>query len=313
MSYRSSILRVLTVGVLLVLTFGASGCTPSDAPVATAESSGWAVLSSASDAVSLRLDLYGAAYMAGDVLTSDGVTGWGETDAPVGFDPTKSFTVAAWASLFTRQPFANILSQVGEVAASFYLGLADGLPAFSMKDSDTNEEGHTTRAAATDELPIGDWVHLAGVFDAERGMISLYVNGVLSAKTAFDAPRLPAGPLTVGRSQARGVPSDQWPGAITEVRVTPDAASIGDIEKLMEDTRPADPPPSLTGPDPSTYANGALNGTWESVLSPADIEPPWRPSHRPSARLWGTSPHSASASRVRSGGRVSPPARMCGW
>ena len=52
-----------------------------------------------------------------------------------------------------------------------------------------------------------------GAFDADKGEISLYLNGVLAAQTPFEAPWQPAGVLTVGRSQAHGTPADFWAGS----------------------------------------------------------------------------------------------------
>ena len=78
----------------------------------------------------------------------DGVTGYGSTSGAGPLDTTASFTVAAWVTLSETSPFGNVLSQIGETAAAFYLGVGEGDWAFSMKDLDSNTEGHTIRARA---------------------------------------------------------------------------------------------------------------------------------------------------------------------
>jgi hypothetical protein len=92
-----------------------------------------------------------------------------------------------------------------------------------MKDTDTTTG--TTRVART-ATPltadnVDEWVHLVGVFDAQRREIRLYVDGVLQgnpvARTA--APWMGAGPLTVGRARTAGAPVDPYLGAIDDVTV----------------------------------------------------------------------------------------------
>ena len=274
MSISASLRRAATTGALLALAAAAlSGCGTATAsqPTSAADDPGWAILSS-SDVVQLPLSREGATERDGDILITDGATGFGWTEAPDGLDITQSFTVAAWVS--TRadpDPFANAMSQIGDEAAGFFLGTAEGVPAFSMKDADTNEEGHTTRAIASEALQPDEWVHLAGVFDADEGEISLYVNGGLVAETPFSTPFRPDGPLTVGRSQAHGVPADFWNGAITEVRIVPDAVSADTVVSLRDESEPKGAPPVGAAVDPSTYGDGALNGTWDYVLTPDEL------------------------------------------
>ncbi len=265
--------RLSISGLALLTVVMATGCTsPEPDPRPSADTSGWAILSSSAAEETLRLDVEGGAETTADALALDGVTGYGSAESPEDFDATSSFTVAAWAATTDAAgPFATVLSQIGVTAAGFFLGLAEGMPAFSMKDADSNEPGHTIRAVATDALDADEWVHMAGVFNADEGEISLFIDGELVATTPFDAPWQPLGALTVGRSQAHGAPADFWAGAISEVRIAPVTSSAADIEGMMDQSRPSEPPPHTAAADPSTYADGALNGTWDSALSAEEI------------------------------------------
>ena len=266
MSVSSSLRRPATTGALLVLAAAAvSGCGTATAsqPTNAAESPGWAILSS-SDVEQLPLTREGGTERQGDILITDGATGFGSTAAPDDFDLTKSFTVAAWVSARAdADPFATAVSQVGDVAAGFFLGAAEGVPAFSMKDADTNDEGHTTRAMAEEPMDPGEWVHLAGVFDADKGEITLFIDGKQAAVTPFSTPFQPHGLLTVGRSQAHATPSDFWAGAITEVRIIPAVSSSEEIAQLMTESQPKArrPRPPLPTPRPTRTGSSTAPGT----------------------------------------------------
>ena len=56
----------------------------------------------------------------------DGVTAYGATAGAGPLDTTASFTVAAWVTLSEQSPFGSVLSQVGDTAAAFYLGMGEG-------------------------------------------------------------------------------------------------------------------------------------------------------------------------------------------
>jgi tellurite resistance-related uncharacterized protein len=143
-----------------------------------------------------------------------------------------------------------------------------------MKDSDTNDPGHTIRALA--DPPVVDpdtWVHLVGVFDDAVGEIRLFVDGELAAATPFDGPWQAHGPLAVGAGQAHGAPSDFWPGAVAHAVVYQAALTHEQIATLQESTRPTARPPVLAVlTDPGTYADGVLDGTWDLQMSDEQVE-----------------------------------------
>jgi hypothetical protein len=156
---------------------------------------------------------------------------------------------------------------VGEEAASFYLGIGESTWDFAMKDADTNDPGHTVRAKADFQLvDIGEWTHLVGVHDLEKGEIRLYVNGVLGGAVAFDQPWQAEGELTIGRSQAHFAQSDFWPGSIASVALYADALTSEQVRNIHEATEPTGAPAAV----PSRAA--ALTGTWDYVHDEAGRE-----------------------------------------
>jgi hypothetical protein len=218
----------------------------------------------------LALTFDGSVELADAAAVFDGAAGFASTSAPGPVDTTASFSVAAWVSLHPPTDggvwgFNTVVSQVGDVAADFGLGVAYGRWNFWMKDADTNEPGHTFRASGAIAVPDPDrWVHLVGVYDDDTGELRFYLDSEQVAVEAFSATWQAEGPLTIGRSQARGRAADFWPGAIADVRVFATALEDDDVGHLTESTRPATPPPSA----PVIAFDSALpNGTYEYTFT----------------------------------------------
>jgi hypothetical protein len=157
--------------------------------------------------------------------------------------------------------YVHAVSQLGDVAAAFFLGVSEGRWSFAMKGRDTNEPGYTLRASATPAVPDPDvWVHLVGVYDHGAGELRFFLDGEQAAVEPFTASWQANGPLTIGRAQAHGGATNYWPGAITDVQVYAAALSEGEVGRLTDGSRPATPPPTM----PITTAEAALpNGTYE--------------------------------------------------
>jgi hypothetical protein len=215
----------------------------------------------------------GAVELADRAVAFDGASGSASTNAPGPIDTTASFSVAAWVSLHPpalveRTEFATAVSQLGDVAAAFFLGVGEGNWSFAMKDEDTNEPGHTLRASATPAEPDpGVWVHLVGVYDHDAGELRFYLDGEQAAVEPFTAAWQADGPLNIGRAQAHESPADFWPGAITDVKVFTSALGDDEVRRLTEGSRPAEPPPTM----PVTATEAALpNGTYEYTFTDAE-------------------------------------------
>lgn len=129
--------------------------------------------------------------------------------------------------------YAAVLSQAGEVAGAFFLGVAEGFWSFSVKPADGNGDAFVTnrdRATGVEVNPDA-WVHLAGVYDSDHGRARFFLNGypVSEQGVATDPLFAAKGPLLFGRAQARGQPSDFFDGTLTDVRTWPRALSSEEV------------------------------------------------------------------------------------
>ncbi len=75
----------------------------------------------------------------------------------------------------------------------------------------------------------------------------------------------------LGGAQAHAEPADFWPGAVTAVRIVPASLGASAVVTEMEATRPTTDPPVAAGPDPASYGDGVLDGTWDYVYTPDEV------------------------------------------
>ncbi len=165
--------------------------------------------------------------------------------------PARSLTVAAWVRVEGRS--GTILEQ--EKWASLYL--RGGKVRFTLATSETTVE----MVESTDPISTGSWVFLAGVYDEDKGKMTLYVNGnpvsekfvevsdevqaIVVGNLRFGAssltlatppcdPALSPYPDTSGNS-SNGCAEGKFEGGIDDVRIYDRALSQGEIELLNED------------------------------------------------------------------------------
>jgi hypothetical protein len=264
---------LLTGALVAVMACGACGTDGEAVPAVAGPSHAWA-LDGDGDPVDgdLPLTFSGAYQLGAEAVSFDGATGSAETSASGPVETTDSFSVAAWVSLNPPAlpggaEFVTAVSQLGDEAAAFYLGVADGVWAFSMKDADTNEPGHTIRAVSGVATPDDEaWVHLVGVHDADEGRLHFYVDGEPAGEADFAGAWQADGPLTVGRSQAHGAAEGFWPGAVADVRIFASALDDPAVRELADATAPDAAPP----PQPSTAPTALPDGTYEYTFTPEE-------------------------------------------
>ncbi|MDX6262851.1 MAG: hypothetical protein QOH84_4539 [Kribbellaceae bacterium] len=141
--------------------------------------------------------------------------------APAALDLRQSFSATAWVRLDSDAHGAAVVSQDAGRISAFNLHLAwDKKWVVAMRSCDAS--WNCTETRATGPAPqLGAWTHLAGVYDASAGMISIYVNGVLTGTQAYKHTwDYAAGPVQIGRATwGNGDKVDFFPGAIDDVNV----------------------------------------------------------------------------------------------
>src|SRR5690606_23446111 len=164
----------------------------------------------------------------GTAIHLDGEDDHFATEGPV-VDTTGSYTVSAWVQLDELPGnWSTIVGQDSVMGGSaFYLQYGGGGRwAFSYLDE--------PRAEYVVEPVLGEWYHVVGVRDAADQKLKLYVNGELVGQTDVCGGTTPSGPLTIGRAQWGGHPTDYWPGTIDDVRVFARALSDAEVAQVYE-------------------------------------------------------------------------------
>jgi hypothetical protein len=147
----------------------------------------------------------------------------------------QSFTMTAWVSLDSTAAGAQIaVSQSGNRVHAARLGYyGTGTTyrwLFRTVPGDADTPGSTLYSTTPAEP--GEWVHLAGVWEASTSTLRFYVNGLLEASAVTGSPFASTGPLTVGRNLVNGVYGESWRGAVDDVRLYAGALPATEIATL---------------------------------------------------------------------------------
>jgi hypothetical protein len=158
----------------------------------------------------------------GKSLQLDGVNDYAETPTAV-VDTTKSFTISAWARLWTASD-AVVVSGAGNIASAFQLSYSAAAKQWVFQRATTDAMSPAVIKAVSDEPAVlGTWTHLAGVYDSGTSQLQLYVNGRRqgqgTATYPFDKAWKAAGPLSVGRGLYNDAYRSSFPGSIDRVQV----------------------------------------------------------------------------------------------
>ncbi|MEU2945145.1 LamG-like jellyroll fold domain-containing protein [Nocardiopsis alba] len=135
----------------------------------------------------------------------------------------RSFTTAAWVRLDETGQSINTsaLSQSGRFQSGFHLGYqgSNGNWTFKMAphdDAPTDGSAGWTYAYSTTPARLGEWVHLAGVYDHTNGELVLYVNGFEESRVRVDHAWHADGPVRIGSGQHRGNNTYFWTGDLDD-------------------------------------------------------------------------------------------------
>ncbi|MCF2532972.1 LamG-like jellyroll fold domain-containing protein [Yinghuangia soli] len=138
------------------------------------------------------------------------------TAGPV-LDTTASFTVSAWAKITDTAKSYTVAAQDGTQVSGFYLHYNKdaGTWAFVRTSDDTSNPPRWFTAMAKQPPRLGAWTHLAAVFDAASGTMTLYVDGVAQNSLVDNSPWKAGGPFTIGRATSD---VDRFAGGIDDVQ-----------------------------------------------------------------------------------------------
>jgi hypothetical protein len=146
-------------------------------------------------------------------------------------DTSQSFTVAAWARITDTGAWRTVVGLNGTTWDRFRLAYdpTHNEYTFSMADVDSGAF-HAVWAISTAQPPpvVGQWTHLAGVYDAMNHEITLYIDGLPVATTTVPSTLPPSGgPLRIGTGQG-----NNWAGDVAGVRLYYGVASDDEIATL---------------------------------------------------------------------------------
>lgn len=174
----------------------------------------------------------------------------------------RGFAVSAFVRADSAESANQVaVSQDGQYISSFKLGRlatdrcpegADGAPlescwGFWMLDKDTKYGATAFRAVSDRQIAPGEWVHLTGVYDADRSELDLFVcpvgtpgewpppddagDPVLAQTTSYIGTTWAAGGhVQIGRGKYKGEPNDLWDGGIDDVRLYTN--EVLDVERI---------------------------------------------------------------------------------
>jgi len=160
---------------------------------------------------------------------------------------TGPLTLTAWTLADSLSGSGRVVTKGGNSGnRGWSLGVESaGYYAFQIPGSGTTLASIST---APGTVPLGQWTHLAGVYDPSDLSMKLYINGVL-APTTLGATPVPAtmfNPATAVSIGTRSDGSTRWDGQLDEVRIFNRALSLADILSLPE--------LAAVVPEPSTLA-----------------------------------------------------------
>ncbi|GAA2707818.1 LamG-like jellyroll fold domain-containing protein [Micromonospora olivasterospora] len=175
----------------------------------------------------------------GGSAVSNGSTTKIQTAGPV-VDTKRSLTFAAWVNLASTGLIGRVLGQDGVSQNAFELRYQKTNQwMFVLKSADVDDPPNNQIVTSTSVPSVNTWTHLAGVFDATTGTMTLYVNGVAEATKTGVSPWSATGPFTIGCGRFNGVCSDSFNGKISDVQAYQKALSAAEIGQLKAGSAPA--------------------------------------------------------------------------
>ncbi|GHG18740.1 hypothetical protein GCM10017567_41500 [Amycolatopsis bullii] len=161
----------------------------------------------------------------------DGTSGYAQTGDQV-LDPSKSFTVAAWAKLTDTTHSQTVLAQDGTQVMAIALQYNKENNAWAMRVSTGDSAAPGSVWAFSGAPPqIGVWTHVAGTYDASTHLATLYVDGAKQS-TVIAQPWAATGPAVLGAAKWAGARTDFFHGSLDDLQVWQRALSGPEVHDL---------------------------------------------------------------------------------
>ncbi|MFJ6141497.1 ricin-type beta-trefoil lectin domain protein [Kitasatospora sp. NPDC092286] len=143
-------------------------------------------------------------------------------------DTRRSFTVSAWAK---SGPAGGVIASQNTGRASSFMLYSDAGRTWTFALAKGDDDGWpydwTNTVNTNAAVRTGVWTQLSASYNADTGLMSLYVDGVLAAtgyhKKSVSPPS--SGPFVLGRYQYQGKPSSAFDGSVSSTAVYPFAVS----------------------------------------------------------------------------------------
>jgi hypothetical protein len=217
---------------------------------------------------------------------------WDTLSVDPGYQPTfdnvtNAFSVALWAKGFPGN-WAPWMSKYGEGSDGWQLRQhgSDEISCFTVRGAET--AGDLEASTNTDD---GKWHFYVGTYDAQQGLQSIYVDGVLSAQAAIAGPWTPAPyePLIIcGKSNGDGTSASMatygeeiTSAAVYDLRIYNYALGPLDIAQLQSVVTG---PPTLSFSRAGGGVGSGLILSWSSgvLLEATNVLGPWTTNASPS-------------------------------
>lgn len=159
---------------------------------------------------------------AGTALQFDGATRYVSVADADALDLTGNLTLEAWVYL---ESYGSIQTIITKPSANGNLGYGLRVNVNAQLNLTVSDGSNLCSYDATTSIPRIEWTHVAGVYDADEGIIKLYVNGVRMALNGDGSGTCSpgvaltnsTGALNIGRESASS--GRYWNGILDEVRV----------------------------------------------------------------------------------------------
>jgi outer membrane protein assembly factor BamB len=195
--------------------------------------------------------------------------------------PQRDITVEAWVRVDRPQKWGGIVGAIqdnGSYERGWLLGYRDAKFCFAMAGQEGT--GQLSYLTAPEPFAVGQWHHVAGVYDGET--TSLYVNGQLVNQTGEQQGAINYPPRAFFEFGAYHDQDEYFrmQGCLHEVRLYRTALAAADIKQHVDDKPPFAQPAQAA---PSTFR--VASGPWLQFVSPSEAIVRWRTEQPVSTRL----------------------------